>query len=279
MTTITIRRRAGLLIASILLLSYLLIPLYWMLATSLKLNSDAFKVPPDLIPIHPTLHSYISQLTDRSGFLQYFINSVIVSTCTTALTIGVAILAGYAFSRYRFPFRRALLILILATQMFPLTLLVVGIYVFFRQWQLLDSYLGLILAFTSFSLPFSIWMMDGFFRTVPRELDEAALIDGSSRLGALFRVIMPLTAPGVLAVAVYAYLNSWNNLLFALTLTSSQNMRTIPPGFLLTYVGEFQYYWSDAMAGSIIVTLPMILVFIFLQRFLIRGMTAGAVKG
>jgi multiple sugar transport system permease protein len=231
------------------------------------------------VPVHPTLHSYISQLTDRSGFLTYFINSVVVSTGTTVVTIAAAILAGYAFSRYRFPLRRSLLILILASQMFPMTLLIVGIYVFFRQWQLLDSYFGLILAFTSFSLPFSIWMMDGFFRTVPRELDEAAMIDGSSQMNTLFRVIMPLTAPGVLAVAVYAYLNSWNNLLFALTLTSSQSMRTIPPGFLLTYVGEFQYYWSDAMAGSVIVTLPMVLVFIFLQRYLVRGMTAGAVKG
>lgn len=265
--------------ATVIVMAILFLPLYWMLVTSLKPNSAAFHVPPDLVPLHPTLHSYSSQLTDRGGFVTYFLNGVIVSTATTALTIAVAMLAGYAFSRYRFPFRRPLLILILATQMFPATLLVVGMYVFFRHLSLLDTYPGLVLAFTSFSLPFSIWMMDGFFRTVPRDLDEAALIDGSSRLGALFRVIAPLTAPGVLAVAVYAYLNSWNNLLFALTLTSSQSMRTIPPGFLLTYVGEFQYYWSDAMAGSLIVTLPMIVAFIFLQRYLVRGMTAGAVKG
>ena len=264
---------------TVMLMVILFLPLYWMLVTSLKPNSAAFRVPPEFFPLHPTLHSYSSQLADRGGFVTYFLNGVIVSTGTTVLTIAVAMLAGYAFSRYRFPFRRPLLILILATQMFPGTLLVVGMYVFFRHLSLLDTYPGLVLAFTSFALPFSIWMMDGFFRTVPRDLDEAALIDGSSRLGTLVRVIAPLTAPGVLAVAVYAYLNSWNNLLFALTLTTSQSMRTIPPGFLLTYVGEFQYYWSDAMAGSIIVTLPMIIAFMFLQRYLVRGMTAGAVKG
>jgi multiple sugar transport system permease protein len=264
---------------TVILMVILFLPLYWMLVTSLKPNAAAFRVPPEFFPLHPTLHSYSSQLADRGGFVTYFLNGVIVSTGTTVLTIAVAMLAGYAFSRYRFPFRRPLLILILATQMFPGTLLVVGMYVFFRHLSLLDTYPGLVLAFTSFALPFSIWMMDGFFRTVPRDLDEAALIDGSSRLGTLVRVIAPLTAPGVLAVAVYAYLNSWNNLLFALTLTTSQSMRTIPPGFLLTYVGEFQYYWSDAMAGSIIVTLPMIIAFMFLQRYLVRGMTAGAVKG
>jgi multiple sugar transport system permease protein len=162
--------------------------------------------------------------------------------------------------------------------MFPLTLIVVGIYVLFNQLNLLDTYLGLILAFTSFSLPFAIWMMEGFFNTIPRDLEEAAMVDGSGRFGTLFKVILPLTRPGIIAVGVYSFLNSWNNLLFALSLTSSQDMRTIAPGFLLTYVGEFQYFWADAMAGSVIVTLPMIVIFIMLQRHLVQGMTAGAVK-
>jgi multiple sugar transport system permease protein len=157
--------------------------------------------------------------------------------------------------------------------------LLVGIYILFRQLALLDTYLGLVLAFTSFSLPFCIWMMRGFFDTVPPELEQAAMVDGATRLQALLRVILPLVGPGVIAVGLYSFLNAWNNLLFALSLTSSQDMRTIPPGFLLTYVGEFQYLWADAMAGSVMVSLPMIAVFIFLQRYLVRGMTAGAVKG
>jgi multiple sugar transport system permease protein len=276
------RKQAWQVITFVLLLvvlGFFMLPIYWTVVTSLKLNKNAFDIPPELVPMHPTLSSYGSQLTDRSGFLTYFINSVITATGTTVLTIIVAVLAGYAFSRFRFFGRRWLLVAILTTQMFPATLIVVGIYVTFRELGLLDSYLGLVLAFSSFALPFSIWMIDGFFRTVPRELEDAAMIDGSTRLGALWRVIVPLTAPGVVAVGVFAFLNSWNNLLFALSLTSSQGMRTIPPGFLLTYVGEFQYYWSDAMAGSVIVTVPMVVLFLFLQRYLVQGISAGAVKG
>jgi len=274
-------RRKQLVSFGILLFLFLLLflPLYWLLITSIKPNQAAFKVPPELFPSEPTLESYTSQLQDRAGFLTYFLNSVIASTFATLLSITVSVFAGYAFSRFRFPAKRAVLVFILASQMFPLVVLLVGIYILFRQLNLLDTYFGLILAFTSFSLPFSIWMMRGFFDTVPLELEQAAMVDGATRLQALLRVILPLVGPGVIAVGLYSFLNAWNNLLFALSLTSSQNMRTIPPGFLLTYVGEFQYQWADAMAGSVMVSLPMIVVFIFLQRYLVRGMTAGAVKG
>jgi multiple sugar transport system permease protein len=262
----------------IILMLFVVLPLYWMVVTSIKPNSAAFAIPPQFFPKHPTFENYINQLKDQTGFLTYFFNSVVISLATTVLSIIVAVLAGYAFSRFRFPFKRWIFIAILASQMFPATLMIVGIYTFFRKIHLLDTYLGLILAFTSFSLPFAIWMMEGFFNTVPRSLEQAAMIDGSSRFGTLWRVILPLTAPGILAVGVYSFLNSWNNLLFALSLASSQNMRTVPPGFLLTYVGEFQYYWADAMAGSVIVILPMVIVFILLQRYLVQGMTSGAVK-
>jgi multiple sugar transport system permease protein len=280
-TQISTVRRKQLVSFGILLFLFLLLflPLYWLLITSIKPNQAAFKVPPELFPSEPTLKSYTSQLQDRAGFLTYFLNSVIASTFATLLSITVSVFAGYAFSRFRFPAKRAVLIFILASQMFPLVVLLVGIYILFRQLYLLDTYLGLILAFTSFSLPFSIWMMRGFFDTVPLELEQAAMVAGATRLQALLRVILPLVGPGVIAVGLYSFLNAWNNLLFALSLTSSQNMRTIPPGFLLTYVGEFQYQWADAMAGSVMVSLPMIVVFIFLQRYLVRGMTAGAVKG
>lgn len=262
----------------LILLLFIVLPIYWMLSTSIKPNTESFKVPPDLFPTNPTFENYINQLKDRTGFVTYFINSLIVSLGTTLLSIFTAILAGYAISRLRFPGKNKLFIFILLSQMFPQSLMIVGIYTFFNKINLLDSYLGLILAFTSFSLPFAIWMMAGFFETIPFELEEAAMIDGSSRFKILWKIILPLTSPGIVAVGVYSFLNSWNNLLFALSLTSSQDMRTVPPGFLLTYVGEFQYYWSDAMAGSIIITLPMVIIFILLQRYLVQGMTAGAIK-
>ena len=257
----------------------LFLPLYWLLITSIKPNQAAFDLPPTFFPSNPTLGSYISQLLDRSGFLTYFFNSLITASLATVLSIVVSVFAGYAFSRLRFPAKRAALLFILTSQMFPLVVLLVGIYVLFRQLNLLDSYLGLVLAFTTYSLPLSIWMMRGFFDTVPPELEQAAMVDGATRIQALVRVVLPLIGPGVIAVGLYSFLNAWNNLLYALSLTSSQDMRTIPPGFLLTYVGEFQYQWADAMAGSVMVSLPMIAVFIFLQRYLVQGMTAGAVKG
>ena len=257
----------------------LFLPLYWLLITSIKPNQAAFDLPPEFFPSNPTLGSYISQLLDRSGFLTYFFNSLITASLATVLSIVVSVFAGYAFSRLRFPAKRAALLFILTSQMFPLVVLLVGIYVLFRQLNLLDSYLGLVLAFTTYSLPLSIWMMRGFFDTVPPELEQAAMVDGATRIQALVRVVLPLIGPGVIAVGLYSFLNAWNNLLYALSLTSSQDMRTIPPGFLLTYVGEFQYQWADAMAGSVMVSLPMIAVFIFLQRYLVQGMTAGAVKG
>lgn len=262
----------------IVLMLFIVLPLYWMLVTALKPNSATFAMPPQFFPHHPTLENFISQLKDRTGFLTYALNTLLVSVGTTLVTIAVSVLAGYAFSRFTFRAKRTIFILILLTQMFPATLMIVGIYTTFRQLGLLNTYEGLILAFTAFSIPFATWMMEGFFNTVPRALEEAAMIDGSSRMATLWKVILPLTAPGIIAVGVYAFLNSWNNLLFALSLASTQNMRTIPPGFLLTYVGEFQYYWADAMAGSVIVVIPMVIVFILLQRYLVQGMTAGSVK-
>ena len=272
-------RRIILFAILLLLFGALFLPAYWMVVTSLKPNEAAFSLPPELIPSEPTLESYISQLKDRAGFLTFVSNGFVVSGLTTVLSIIVSVHAGYAFSRFRFPAKGSLLLLILASQMAPYVLIVVSIYVLFQQLQLLNTYLGLVLAFSSFALPFSIWMMRGFFDTIPRDLEEAAMVDGASRLGAMQRVILPLVGPGVIAVGLYTFMNTWNNLLFALSLTNSQDMRTIPPGFLLTYVGEFQYAWSDAMAGSVMASLPMVIVFIFLQRHLVAGITAGAVKG
>jgi multiple sugar transport system permease protein len=272
-------RRIILFAILLLLFGALFLPAYWMVVTSLKPNEAAFRLPPELIPSEPTLESYISQLKDRAGFLTFVSNGFVVSGLTTVLSIIVSVHAGYAFSRFRFPAKGPLLLLILASQMAPYVLIVVSIYVLFQQLQLLNTYLGLVLAFSSFALPFSIWMMRGFFDTIPRDLEEAAMVDGASRLGAMQRVILPLVGPGVIAVGLYTFMNTWNNLLFALSLTNSQDMRTIPPGFLLTYVGEFQYAWADAMAGSVMASLPMVIVFIFLQRYLVAGITAGAVKG
>jgi multiple sugar transport system permease protein len=265
----------------LLLIPFLFVffPTFWMLSTSLKPNKDAFEMPPHWIPRTWTLENFRDQLEDRGGFVVYVRNGILVSVATTLVTTVIAVPAGYAFARLRFRGKRALLVAILASQMFPPVVIVITLYMLYGQLHLLDTYLGLVLSFTSYSLPFSVWMMRGFCETVPEEIEEAAFVDGCSRLAILWRVVVPLIKPGMVAVGLFSFLHAWNNLIFALSLTSSPDKRTIPPGFLLTYVGEFQYRWGEMFAGAVIVTVPTVILFIGLQRFLVRGLTAGAVKG
>jgi multiple sugar transport system permease protein len=265
----------------LLLLPFLFVffPTFWMLSTSLKPNADAFEIPPHWIPRTWTLENFVDQLEDRGGFVIYVRNGVLVSIATTLVTTVVAVPAGYAFARLRFRAKRALLIAILASQMFPPVIIVITLYMLYARLHLIDSFLGLVLSFTSYSLPFSVWMMRGFCETVPEEIEEAAFVDGCSRLAILWRVVAPLIKPGMVAVGLFSFLHAWNNLIFALSLTSSPGKRTIPPGFLLTYVGEFQYRWGEMFAGAVIVTVPTVILFVGLQRFLVQGLTAGAVKG
>lgn len=263
----------------IIILTFAFFPIFWMISTSFKPNYEAFNIPPSWIPVSPTLESYIKQITDRGGFLVFFKNGLIVSLSVTIVTIILAILSGYSFSRFRFSGQRAIFLLILSTQMFPYVAIVISLYVMFKNLGLLNTYFGLILSLTTFSLPFSIWMIKGFCDTIPKEMEEAASIDGSGRMSTLLRIVIPVISPGIVAVALFSFLVAWNNLLFSLTLSLRNSMLTIPPGFLLTYVGEFQYLWSDMCAGATLVTLPVIIIFIFFQKYLIAGLTAGSVKG
>lgn len=274
------RLKNGIIIVALLLtMIFIFFPTFWMLSTSVKPNHDAFAMPPYWIPREWTWENYMTQLGDRTGFVTYVSNGVFVALTTAVVTIIVAVPASYAFARLRFWAKRSLLMLILASQMFPPVIIVIALYSLYRQIGLLDTYAGLVLSFTSFSLPFSIWIMSGFCETIPQEIEEAALVDGCNRIQILWRIVLPLIRSGLVAVGLFSFLNAWNNLIFALSLTNSLDMRTIPPGFLLTYVGEFQYKWADMFAGSVIVTLPTVILFIGLQRFLVRGLTAGAVKG
>ena len=261
------------------LLLYAFFPTFWLLSTSVKPQLEAFQNPPTWVPRNPTLHSYEILPSDEQGFVQYFKNSLIIGVLATLLTLLAAVPAGYVLSRFRFRGARALLLIILGSQMFPYVTILISLYTLFRQLNMLNTYPALIIAFTTFSLPFSIWMSKGFCDTVPTDLEDAARVDGLGRLGVLIRIVLPLIIPGVVAVGFFAFLNAWNELLFALTLTSSPDMRPISAGFVLTYIGEFQDRWPDMMAASVIVSLPVILVFTIFQKQLVSGLTAGAIKG
>lgn len=271
--------RAMLYFVLLLLLIYAFFPTFWLISTSIKPQLEAFQNPPTWWPHNFTLFSYQILPQDQQGFVQYFKNSLIVSLGTTLLTLLAATPAGYVLSRFKFRGARSLILVILSTQMFPYVTILISLYTLFRQLGMLNTYPALILSFTTFSLPFSIWMIKGFCDTMPTDLEDAARVDGLSRLGVLRLIVLPIIIPGVVAVGFFAFLNSWNELLYALTLTSSPDMRTIPAGFVLTYIGEFQDRWPDMMAASVVVALPIVVMFTLFQKQLVSGLTAGAVKG
>ena len=268
-------------ITLLLLLFFLwtMFPIYWMIITSIKPTLNIFDLPPTFVPLKPTLKHYQNLQSGSAKITIFFMNSVITSTATVVASLVVAFLAAYALSRLRFRFRRAISIGILSIEMFPLVVLLVPLYLLFKTLHLLNTYEGIILAFTSFTLPFSIWMLKGFIDSVPREIEESAHIDGCSRLQIISRIVLPLTTPGLAATSIYVFLDSWNNLLFPMMLTNRPSMKTLPPGMVLAFVGQYKHDWGGMMAASVIVSVPVVLAFALVQRYFIEGLTRGAVKG
>ena len=211
-------------------------------------------------------------------FSRFFLNSLWVCSVTMVATTVVSVLAGYAIARFRFAGRDALLLIFLATQMFPSALLIAPLLTQWRALGLIDTYQALIYSNFSFTVPFTVWMMVGYFSSIPRDLEESAMIDGCNHFGALCRIALPFAAPGIAATAIFAFVVSWSELLFAISFTTETNMRTLSAG-LLYMVGQYEVQWGQLSAGVILSTVPVAVLFAFLQRHLIHGLTAGAVKG
>ena len=252
-------------------------PFLWMLVTSLKGPQELALQYPTLIPRHPDPGNYARVLV-QAGFGRYFLNSALVAVATTLISVALAALAGYAFARFRLPGGKALLLGILATQMFPGILLAIPLYGLLRDLRLLDSLPGLVLVYTTFALPFCVWMLRNYFLTVPRELEESALVDGCTRLGALWRVVLPVARPGIAATGIFSFILAWNEFLYANTFISSAEKRTLAVG-LQALIGEFTTDWGLLMAGAVVTTAPLVLAFLGVQRRLTQGFAAGAVKG
>ena len=261
----------------IVLCLYCLFPFAWMLSTSLKTEAEAFRIPPTWVPQNLTVDSYIG-IWVRKNFDIYFFNSTIISLATAVLSTFFGALAGYGFSRFFFKGRRFLIGFFLATQMLPGVLLVGPYFKILSKVGLYDTRTGLIIAFLTICLPFSTWMMKGFIDKVPVELDQSAMVDGCTRMGVFFKIVLPVIAPGMVATILFAFLLAWGDLLWALCLTSSEPMITVTLGIART-VGEFRIVWPMLMAGSLVGGMPAIILYIFLQRLLVEGLTAGAVKG
>jgi multiple sugar transport system permease protein len=274
---LTWRACIGFSIAAGALCVFCLFPLGWILSTSLKTLPETFLTPPTWLPSHFEFQNYVKIWTMQS-FGRYFLNSLIVSAWATAGSIVLASLAGYGFSRFRFRFSRSLMVLVLLAQMFPGLILLIPYYTLASQAKLLNTYSVLIIVYTSFALPFCIWLMKGFFDSIPSELDQAALVDGCTRMGAFVRVILPLALPGVVATAIFSFLLAWNEYLFAVVLTSKERMYLVTVG-IASNVGQFRIMWNELMAGAVLATIPTIILYSLLERHLVRGLSAGAVKG
>jgi len=255
---------------------YAIFPFIWMVSTSLKTEAEAFRVPPTWIPIQPTYDAYLG-IWIRKNFGIYFLNSTVISLATAALSTFFGALAGYGFSRFFFKGRKFLIGFFLATQMLPGVLLVGPYFKILSELGLYDTRTGLIIAFLTICLPFATWMMKGFIDRVPNDLDQAALVDGCSRLGVFFRIILPVATPGMVATIIFAFLLAWGDLLWVLCLTSTESMITVTLGIART-VGEFRIIWPMLMAGALLGGMPAIVLYLLLQRLLVQGLTAGAVK-
>lgn len=255
---------------------YNVVPFLWMMFTAMKTEKEAYAIPPTFFPEDLTFEAF-EQLLRWTNFPRYFLNSTIISLGTALLSTLIGALAGYGFSRFSFRGRITLIGLILASQMLPGVLLVGPYFKLLVQIGLYNTYIGLILAFTSITLPFSVWMLKGFVDTVPEELDDQAMVDGCTPFGAYWRIVLPVIMPGMVATIIFAFLLAWGDLLWVLVLTSGDDMATVTVG-LTRLVTQFRTIWPQLMAGSTIGALPSIILYLFLQNYLVRGLTAGAVK-
>ncbi|NJD27731.1 MAG: carbohydrate ABC transporter permease [Chloroflexi bacterium] len=263
----------------LLALAWSLFPLYWMAVTAFKRNLDIFSFELQLLPTTPTFENFANLFDSDVPVRTYFINSVITALGTCLVTIFVSVLAGYAFSRLRFRGQRPLEMSMLVGQMFPLLVLIIPLYLIYLRAGLLNTNAGLILAFCSIAVPVGVWFMKNFIDSVPRELDEAARIDGCGDLGIIRHILLPLIGPGIVAVGVFAFLEAWNNLVFPLAFSTRPDARTLPPGLLLAVDSQFRQDWGGLMAASILASIPPIVGFIAVQRWILRGLTSGALKG
>ncbi|MEU0956428.1 carbohydrate ABC transporter permease [Streptomyces niveus] len=262
------------------LTAFALLPVYVMVSSSLKPLEDVtgkFQWIPSEITIRPYF-----DIWDTVPLAHYFVNSLIVAGAATVLSVTIAVFSAYAVSRYRFRGKRVFTVTVLSTQMFPGILFLLPLFLIFVNIgnstgvALYGSRGGLILTYLTFSLPFSIWMLIGYFDSIPRDLDEAAMVDGCGPFGALFRVVVPAAIPGIVAVSVYAFMTAWGEVLFASVMTNDET-RTLAVG-LQGYATQNDVYWNQIMAASLVVSVPVVAGFLLLQRYLVAGLTAGAVK-
>jgi ABC-type glycerol-3-phosphate transport system permease component len=254
----------------------ILFPFLWTVATSLKPLNEVNRYPPEWVSGNMSFRPYVDMFF-YLPFSRYALNSFIVASCSTLLTVGIGSLAAFAFARFHFPGKNFFLLVLLLSQMLPGASVVIPLFQLLQKAGLYDTYLGLILVHSAFLLPFVIWLLYGFFLSIPSDVEDAALIDGCSRMQSLASVILPLALPGIGATALFAFLGSWNEFFFALLLTSSDSTRTIPVGIGL-FVGEYQDVWNQMSAAAVLFSIPPLILFMLTRKTFVKGLVAGAGK-
>ena len=274
---LTWRSRAVFWAVFALIAAFLFLPLVWMGLTSIKPESEIFIRIPSIWPHAPTLENYL-QLFTRGEMVAQLRNSLITAGGGALLTVFLATYAAYSFAKFRYRGRKPLMFLMLSAQMFPFAMMLISLYPMLQWAGLLNTQLGLIIAYIILALPSGTYMLYSYFVNIPSEIIEAARADGAGELFILHHIVLPLAMPALVTVGLYSFMWAWNDLLFSLTLITKAELRTVGPGLLLNYIGESKSDWGGAMAASIISSLPVVIGFAFLQRFFIQGLTAGAVK-
>lgn len=256
---------------------FIALPLLWMVISSLKPAIELFSSPPEILPDSFTTHWYEVVFT-RTNAGSFFLNSFIVGSIATLVCLTIGTLAAYAITRFDFPGKSVFLIAALVTYLFPAIVLFVPIYLTLNSLGLINTIPGLVICHTILTFPFAVWMLKSFFETLPREIDEAAWVDGSSYLGTFVKIVLPLSLPGIFSVGIFVFVLSWNEFLFASIVMTSAQMKTIPVG-ISEFITSFDVRWGEIMALGTLATVPVVVLFSMVQRFFLRGVLSGAVKG
>ncbi len=259
------------------LLVFAMFPCYWMLVSSLRPSQELFTVPPRLLPTSITSQWYDVVLRNTK-MPRYFLNSFVVSSLSMCVSILIATLGAYSMTRFSYPGQRAILLAVLGSYVLPPVLLLLPLYLTLGLLGLINTYVGVIVTHVTFTAPFCLWLLRSFFRAIPVDLEEAAMVDGTTRLGAFARVVLPVAAPGILSTGLFGFIQSWNEYLFASVLLTGEARKTVPIG-IAEFISQFDIRWGEVMAASTLATIPVVLLFVVIQRHFVRGLMAGAIKG
>ncbi|TCL61926.1 carbohydrate ABC transporter membrane protein 2 (CUT1 family) [Hydrogenispora ethanolica] len=256
-----------------------LFPIYWLIVTSLKTEAEIFRTPPTLFPTAVQFKNYIVESSGGFSIYRSFFNSMLISLSTMVISMALSTPAAYGMARYNMSFKKTMLLLFLVTQMMPPTLILTPLFIIFKQARVLNTYLAPIIADCTIAIPFSVLTLRTYFLSIPKELEESARIDGCNKFVAFMRIMIPVSYPGVIVSAAFSFLFAWGNLIYPLTYLTNQAMRPLTAGIYNFIIAEYGISWNRVMAFGVLTVLPVIVIFISLQKYLVGGLTTGTVKG